>query len=77
MNKEIDKCSNPDWEAMYNNLLVENEALHCKYDALTEEMNKLKKECSYLEEWRNEIEREKDEALAKLEMVYLIFGGRR
>lgn len=63
MNKELDMCCRPDWEA------------ECK--RLTDELNKLKEELDYIRKLYDQSQRELAAAQAKLEMVYLIFGERR
>ena len=55
-------CARPDYEA------------ECK--RLTDELSKLKEEFHYVKEIEVEARRELAAANAKLEMVYLIFGGR-
>ena len=63
MNKELDMCCHPDWEA------------ECK--RLTDERNNLKEENDYIRKLYDQSQRELTAAQAKLEMVYLIFGERR
>lgn len=56
-------CCHPNWEA------------ECK--RLTDELNKLKEECHYMNNLYAEAKQELAAAQAKLEMVYLIFGKGR
>ena len=56
-------CCQPDYEA------------ECK--RLTDELRKLEEESHYIRNLYTEAQRELAAANAKLDMVYLIFGGRR